>query len=54
MVIHFISFLLKYCYLGLIWPILIGWHLAVDGDFWDALPGHEAPVPPHPKDALLG
>jgi len=36
------------------WPILIGYHLAVDGDLWDAQPGHEAPVPPHPKDALLG
>jgi len=21
---------------------------------WDAHPGHEAPVPPDPKDALLG
>jgi len=21
---------------------------------WDAHPGHEAPVPPHPKDPLLG
>jgi len=29
-------------------------HLAVDGDLWDAHPGHEAPVPPHPKDTLLG
>jgi len=27
---------------------------AVDGDLRDAHPGHEAPVPPHPKDALLG
>uniref|UniRef100_A0A3B3ZP91 Poly [ADP-ribose] polymerase n=1 Tax=Periophthalmus magnuspinnatus TaxID=409849 RepID=A0A3B3ZP91_9GOBI len=27
-------------------------HLAVDGDLWDVHPGHEAPVPPHPKDAL--
>jgi len=34
-------------------PILIGEHLAVDGDLWDAHPGHKAPVPPHPKDALL-
>jgi len=25
-----------------------------DGDLWDAHPGHKAPVPPHPKDALLG
>jgi len=33
---------------------LIGKHLAVDGDSWDAHPGHEAPVPPHPKDAILG
>jgi len=33
---------------------LIGKHLAVDGDLWDAHTGHEAPVPPHPKDALLG
>jgi len=23
-------------------------------NLWDAHPGHEAPVPPHPKDALLG
>jgi len=29
-------------------------NLAVDGDLWDAHPEHEAPVPPHPKDALLG
>jgi len=35
------------------WPKLIGNYLAVDGDLWDAHPGHEAPVPPHPKDALL-
>jgi len=35
------------------WPILIGEHLTVDGDFGDAHLGHEAPVPPHPKDALL-
>jgi len=27
--------------------------LAVDGDLCDAHPGHEAPVPTHPKDALL-
>jgi len=27
---------------------------AVDGDLWDAHLGHEAPVPAHPKDALLG
>jgi len=33
---------------------LIGQHLGVDGDLWDAHPGHEAPVPPHPKDALMG
>jgi len=24
------------------------------GDLWDAHPGHKAPVPPHPKYALLG
>jgi len=36
------------------WPKLIGQHLAVDGDLWDAHPGHEAPIPPQPKDALLG
>jgi len=29
-------------------------HMGVVGDLWDAHPGHEAPVPPHPKDALLG
>jgi len=29
-------------------------NFAVDGDFWYAHPGHEAPVPPHPKYALLG
>jgi len=34
--------------------LLIGLHLAVDGDLWDAHPGHEAPVTSHPKDALLG
>jgi len=34
--------------------ILIGKHLAVDGDLWDAHPGHEAPVPPHPKRCSIG
>jgi len=24
----------------------------VDGDLWDAHLGHEAPVPPHPKDEI--
>jgi len=33
---------------------LIRYDLAVDGDLWDAHPGHEAPIPPHPKDALIG
>jgi len=42
------SILSKFC------PILTEEHLAVDGDLWDAHPGHEAPVPSHPKDTLLG
>jgi len=42
------SILLEY------WLILIGYDLAVDGYLWDKHPEHEAPVPPHPKDALLG